>query len=137
MPCRKSIFFLLFLRGSSQVSLPFWFCADGIRNPTQLFLFRFLHSHRSLNQTMSPPTSSYSFAQATAMIISALLCLNKSSLFAKTLHPATDAPSWTNSLAAFHDLVSTICSSIVMIEDVFLPCKFWHNQRWHSSYYSW
>ena len=60
-------------------------------NPTQLFLFRFPHSHRSLNQTISPPTSSYSFAQATAMIISALLCLNKSSLFAKTLHPATDA----------------------------------------------
>ena len=91
MPCRKSIFFLPFLRGSSQVSLPFWFCVDGIRNPTQLFLFRFPHSHRSLNQTISPPTSSYSFAQATAMIISALLCLNKSSLFAKTLHPATDA----------------------------------------------
>ena len=81
------------------------------------------------------------------MIISALLCLDKYSLFAKTLHPATrcsmllslswhtlQCPSWTNSLAAFYDLVSTICSSIDMIEDVFLPCKVCLNQRWYSSF---
>ena len=35
-------------------------------------------SHRSLYQTISPPTSFYSFAQATALIISALLCLSTS-----------------------------------------------------------
>ena len=81
------------------------------------------------------------------MIISALLCLDKYSLFAKTLHPVTrcsmvlsllwhtlQCRSWASSLAAFYDLVSTTCSSIVMIEDVFLPCKIWLNQRWYSSF---
>ena len=107
-------------------------------------------SHHSLHQTTSPLTSSYSFAQATAMTISALLCLDEYSLFAKALHLATrcsmvsslsghtlQCPSWTNLVAAFHDLVSIICSSIVMIEDVFPSCKFWLNQRWHSSSCSW
>ena len=107
-------------------------------------------SYRSLYQTTPLPTSSYSFAQVTAMTISALLSLDKYSLFVKTLHPATrcsmvsslswhflQCSSWTNPLAAFHDLVYTICSSIVMIENVFLSCKFWLNQRWHLSSCSW
>ena len=155
MPCRKSIFFsLLCPQGSSQIFSSLWFYVDGLRNPTRVFPFRFPtpflpHSHRSLYQTTSPSTSLYSFTQ-TAISISALLCLDKYSLFAKTLHPAArcsvvsplswhtlQCPSWTNPLAAFHDLVSTICSSIVMIEDFFLPCNFWLNQRWHSSSCSW
>ena len=122
---------------SSQVFLPFWFYLDGIRNPTRVFQFRIPLSYPSLYQTISPPTSSYSFTQGTAMTISALLYLDKYSLFAKTLNPTRKCSmvssllwhtlqhqSWTNPLAAFYHLVSTICSNIVMIEDVFLPCKF-------------
>ena len=114
------------------------------------FLFRFptlfLVPTIKLYQTISTTTSSNSFAQVTAMIISALSCLDEYLLFAKTLHSAKRCsmvsfilqhtlkhPPWTNPLAAFHDLVFTICSSTVMIEDVFLPCKFWLNQRWHLS----
>ena len=47
------------------------------------------HSHRSLYQITSLPISSYSLAQFTAIIISALLCHVKYSLFARTIHPAT------------------------------------------------
>ena len=46
-------------------------------------------SHRSLYQIMSWPINSYSLAQLTAIIISALLCRIKYSLFARTLQPAT------------------------------------------------
>ena len=45
-------------------------------------------SHRSLYQITSLPISLYSLAQLTAIIISALLCRVKYSLFARTLHPA-------------------------------------------------
>ena len=47
------------------------------------------HSHRSLYQITSLPISSYSLVQLTAIIISALLCHIKYSLFARTLHPTT------------------------------------------------
>ena len=130
--------------------LPIVVLRDGILNPIQVFLFRFptlfLVPTIKLYQTISTTTSSNSFAQVTAMIISALSCLDEYLLFAKTLHSAKRCsmvsfilqhtlkhPPWTNPLAAFHDLVFTICSSTVMIEDVFLPCKFWLNQRWHLS----
>ena len=42
------------------------------------------HSHLSLYHTVSSPISSYSFAHATAKIISAWLCLVRYSLFAAT-----------------------------------------------------
>ena len=72
-----------------------------------------------------------------ANIINALLCLVRYSLFANTLHPAkrcsTVSLCWphslhllhlANPLEAFHDFVSTICSSIVITEAVFLGVRF-------------
>ena len=100
------------------------------------------HSHRSLYHITLLPVISYSLAQLTAMIINALLCRARYSLFARTLHPATICStasslsrytlhclSWANPLDTFRDFVSTICSSIVMIDDVFRPCKFWFNHE--------
>ena len=88
--------------------------------------------HRSLYHTVSAPINLCSFAQVTASIISALLCLVKYSLLGKTMHPATRCSTvslcpwhtrhWPSSISprvAFQDLVSTICSSIDMIDDVF------------------
>ena len=145
------IFFALSSRVKSGllVESPYEFSSSRLKAHTSFplsFSNTVLHSHRFLYQTKSPPTSLYSFTQATSMIICALLCLNRYSLFAKTWHPEARSSmisslswhtlqllSWTNPLAAFQDLVSTIFSNIIMIEDVFLPGKFWLNQRWHSS----
>ena len=107
------------------------------------------HSHRSFYHTISIPIRSYSFAHSTANIIRAQLCLDRYSLFARTLHPVTRCstvslcslqtlhlPSSTKPLTAFHDLVSTICSSIFIIADALRRCKFWDSHMWHSSSWS-
>ena len=65
------------LNSKSQTSFPRSFYSTALR------------SHRSLYQITSLPISSYSLAQLTAIIISALLCRVKYSLFSRTLHPAT------------------------------------------------
>ena len=65
------------LNSKSQTSFPHSFSSAAPR------------SHHSLYQITSLPISSYSLAQLTAIIISALLCHVKYSLFARTLHPAT------------------------------------------------
>ena len=65
------------LNSKSQTSFPRLFSSTAPR------------SHRSLYQITSLPISSYSLAQLTAIIISALLCRVRYSLFARTLHPAT------------------------------------------------
>ena len=88
--------------------------------------------HRSLYHTVSAPINLCFFAQVTASIISALLSFVKYSLLDKTMHPATRCSTvslcpwhtrhWPSSISprvAFQDLVSTICSSIDMIDDVF------------------
>ena len=41
-------------------------------------------------------------------------------------------PSSINPLTSFHDLVSIICSNIVMIAAVFSELRFWDNHTWHS-----
>ena len=78
-----------------------------------------------------------SFAYEIANIVNALLCLVRYPLFANTLHPAKRCSivslCWPHSLhllhlasplEAFHDFVSTICSSIVITEAVFLSVRF-------------
>ena len=65
------------LNSKSQTSFPCSFSSTAPR------------SHRSFYQITSLPISSYSLAQLTAIIISALLCRVKYSLFARTLHPET------------------------------------------------
>ena len=102
--------------------------------------------HRSLYHTVSAPMNLCSLAQVTASIISALLCLVRYSLLHKTINPATRCstvwtcpwhtqhrPSSISPRPAFQDLVSTICSSIDIIDDVFRWSRFWVGQRWHSS----
>ena len=78
-----------------------------------------------------------SFAYEIANIVNALLCLVRYPLFANTLHPAKRCSiaslGWPHSLhllhlasplEAFHDFVSTICSSIVIIEQSFSVLDF-------------
>ena len=85
-------------------------------------------------------TNSCRFAQATAVIISARLCLVRYSLFASLVHPATRcftiSECWVHilhvplsviRLDSFHDLVSTMCSNIVIIAAVFPGLRFWDN----------
>ena len=151
-------FSLLCPRGSSHVFSPLWFYIDGIRNPTRVFLCfptpflvpTVLCTRPYRHQPVCIPLPKRLPWLLVLMIISALSCLDKYLLFAKTLHLAARCSmvssllwhtlqytSWTYPLAAFQDLVSTICFSIIMIEDVFLPCKLRLNQRWHSSASSW
>ena len=76
---KSGLLAVLFLRrrnSKSHTSFPLSFCNTVPR------------SHHSFYQTISPPTSLYSFAQPTTVIISALLCLDKYSLFVKTLYRA-------------------------------------------------
>ena len=100
--------------------------------------------HLSLYHFTSFFTRLYSFAHATAITITALFCLVSYSLFAIFLHPASKCstvsfcslyslhlPSSISPLVTFHDLVSTICSSIDIIETVFAGVKFCSNHRWH------
>ena len=100
--------------------------------------------HLSLYHFTSFFTRWYSFVHATAITISALLCLVKYSLFAVFLHPASRCstvsfcsqhnlrlPSSISPPVTFHDLVSTICSSIDIIEAVFAGVKFRSNHRFH------
>ena len=97
-------------------------------------------SHRCLYQMASRPISSCCFAQATARIISARLCLVRYSLFVSLVHPPTrcstvsecwvhilQLPSSVSPFASFHDLVSTTCSNIVIIASVFPELRFWDN----------
>ena len=65
------------LNSKSQTSFPRSFSSTAPR------------SHHSLYQITPLPISSYSLAQLTAIIISALLCHVRYLLFARTLHPAT------------------------------------------------
>ena len=96
--------------------------------------------HLSLYHFTSFFTRWYSFAYATAITISALMCLVKYSLFAIFLHPASKCstvsfcslhslhlPSSVSPLVTFHALVSTICSSIDIIEAVFGGVMFCSN----------
>ena len=102
-------------------------------------------SHFCWYQIASWSINSCCFAQAIARITSTLLCLVRYSLFANLVHPATRCstvfecclhiqhlPSFINPLASFHDLVSTICSNMVMIAAVFPWLRFWDNHTWHS-----
>ena len=100
--------------------------------------------HLSLYTFTSFFTRWYSFAHATAITISALLCLVKYSLFAIFLNPASKCstvsfcslhslhlPSSVIPLVTFYALVSTICSSIDIIEAVFGGVMFCSNHRLH------
>ena len=89
-------------------------------------------SHQSLYHTVSAPINLCSFTQVTGSIVSTLLSLVKYSLLNKAMHSASRCftvssctwdtrhlPSSTSPWAAFQDLVSTICSSIDMIDNAF------------------
>ena len=88
------------------------------------------------------PIRTCSFAHAIAITINVLLCRVKYSLLAIVLHPATRCstvsphsrhlPFKASPLATFHTLVSTICSTTVFIDAVFLGVNLCFNQRWHS-----
>ena len=93
--------------------------------------------HFCLYHFMSFSTKLNSFTHEIANIINALLCLVRYLLFANTLHPAkrcsTVSLCWPHSLhllhlasplEAFYDFDSTICSSIVITEAVFLGVTF-------------
>ena len=155
MSCCKSIFFsLLCPRGSSQVFSPFWFCVGGIRNRTRVFLFRFatpflvptiLSTRPYHHQPLCIPSpNQLPWSLVLYYALTSICCLSRPCIeqqdfqwFHLFLWHTLQHPSWAYPLAAFHNLLSTICSSIIMIEDVFLPCKFWFNQRWRLSSCSW
>ena len=116
-------------------------------NFNNLFLFSSTVplSHCSSYQMASWPTSSCCFTYATARIISALFCMVRYSLFVSLVHPSSrfstvsecwvhilQLPSSVSLLASFHDLISTICSNIVIIAAVFSGLRFWDNHPWHS-----
>ena len=84
------------------------------------------------------------YAQATAKIICARLCLVRHSPFASLMYPATTCSivseywihvlqlqSPASPLASFHDLVFIICSNIVLIAAVSPGLRFWDNHTWH------
>ena len=98
--------------------------------------------HFRLYHFMSFSTKLNSFADEIANIINALLCLVRYSLFANTLYPAkrcsTFSVYWPHSLhllhlasllEAFRDFVSTICSSKVITDEVFLGVRFCPNHK--------
>ena len=102
-------------------------------------------SHRFSYQMASWPTNFCCFAQATARIICARLCLVRYSPSASLMFPATTCstvseywihflqlPSSASTLASFHDLVSIVCSNIVLIAAVFPGQGIWDNHTWHS-----
>ena len=106
----------------------------------------FLAPRCSLHHTVSTSIDSFLFAQVTANIIKALLCLAKYSLLDKMVHPAAKCfivssclwhtrhlPSSIIAWTAFQDQVSTICSNNDMIDNIFRWWRFWVSQRWHSS----
>ena len=99
-------------------------------------------SHPSLYHTVSFRIDLCSFAQVTTSNISALLCIANYLLLDKMMHTSTNCstvssyPRHTRHLLSsvsprdtFQDLLSTICSSIDMIDDVFCGSRFWVSQR--------
>ena len=90
-----------------------------------------------LDDFLTNLTNSCCFAQATARISSVWLCLVRYSLFASPVYPAASyspisecwvhilqLPLSIDPLAFFHDLVSTIWSSVVIIAAVFPELRF-------------
>ena len=149
MPCHRS-------RSSCQFSIPkssLVFCQvvfhswnlTSHTSFTLLFSSTVPLSHRCSYQMASWPTNSCYFAQGTTRIIIAWLCLVRYSLFASLVHPATKCSTisecWVHilqlqlsvsPLTFLHNLVSTICSNIVIIPAAFSGLRFWDNHKWHS-----
>ena len=97
--------------------------------------------HFCLYHVMSFSTKLNSLAHEIANIINPLLCLARYLLFANTLHPAKRCSPvlfvghslhllhLARPLEAFHDFVSTICSSIVITEAVFFGVRFYLSHK--------
>ena len=145
MPCHISIYIFLFILSIRSILLAAVIFhklnSKSYNNLARAFSKTCPLVYLSLYHFTSFFTRWYSFAYATAIT---LLCLVKYSLFAIFLHPASRSstvyfcslhslhlPFSISPLVTFHDLVSTICSSIDITEAVFAGVKFCSNHRLH------
>ena len=114
---------------TSWVFLSLWFCVDGIQNPTHVFL-TVPCSHRSFYRPYHHWPVRIPLAKRLPWSLLLYYALTSSYYFPRPCIQQQDVQwihlfcdilysvSWTDPLTAFHDLVSFICSSIVIIENV-------------------